>query len=263
MSKARIWQKMTVKEIRHALDETRTVLIPVGCTEQHGYHLTTDTDNHNAWEIATRAADQTGSFVAPLLPYTFSGGELEGTININLNVVSQMITEILRAFAFHGLRNLVIVLGHGGSENTEAVERGAYHFVRDFPAYQDRNVAICNVLMGDTFRRFYKQKRDFHAGEFETSLMMFWAPDEVHEDEITTDDRQILEMMRNDPDAYQVRHRNVDHPDVVPEVAQNPDIEVGVMGDPKEASADKGRKLAEKAVNEVVSLIQTLEGAKS
>lgn len=263
MSEARIWQKMTVKEIREALEETRTVLIPVGCTEQHGYHLTTDTDNHNAWEIATRAADERGSFVAPLLPYTFSGGELAGTININLNVVSQMITEILRAFAFHGLQNLIIVLGHGGTENTEAVQRGAYHFTRDFPAYEDRNVAICNVLMGETFRRFYEEERDFHAGEFETSLMKFWAPEEVQQDEIAVDEPQMLETMRDDPDAYHVENRNVDHPDVVPRVFQDPDIEVGVMGDPKKASADKGEKLAQSAVNELVSTIETLEGAES
>ncbi|MFO7933096.1 MAG: creatininase family protein [Bacteroidales bacterium] len=213
--------------------------------------------------MCTRAAERSGSFVAPLLPYTYSGGELEGTININLNVVSQIITEILRAFAFHGLKNLVIVLGHAGSENTEAVERGAYHFVRDFPTYEHCNVAICNVLMDESFQEFYEQKRDFHAGEFETSLMKFWAPDEVHENEITTDEPELLEMMRQDPDAYQDRSRKVDHPDVVPKVSQKAEIEVGVMGDPTNASAEQGRKLAKRAVDEVVSFIRTLEGAES
>ncbi|MFO7947831.1 MAG: creatininase family protein [Armatimonadota bacterium] len=263
MGNAKIWQKMTVKQIREGLQDTGTVLIPIGCTEQHGYHLTTDTDNHNAWQISTRAAEKTGSFVAPLLPYTFSGGELEGSININLNVVSQMITEILRALAFHGLQNLIIVLGHGGSENTEAVERGAYHFVRDYPGYQDRNVAVCNVLMSDIFRPFYDEERDYHAGAFETSLMMFWAPDEVLKGEITTDRPEILEMMRDDPDAYQVSHKNVDVEEVVPRVGQHPDIEVGVMGDPGKASAQMGEKLAAEAVNDLVSLIKTLEGANS
>ncbi len=263
MSDTKIWQKMTVKQIREGLRDTPTVLIPVGCTEQHGYHLTTDTDNHNAWEISTRAAGKTGSFVAPLLPYTFSGGELEGSININLNVVSQMITEILRALAFHGLQNLIIVLGHGGSENTDAVERGAYHFVRDYPGYQDRNVAICNVLMSETFRPFYDEERDYHAGAFETSLMMFWAPDEVLEDEITTDRPEILQMMRDNPDAYQVFEKNVDVEEVVPQVGQHPEIEVGVMGAPEEASAEMGKELAEQAVGDVISLIETLEGAKS
>jgi len=260
MGNAKIWQKMTVRQIRKALQETPTVLIPVGCTEQHGYHLTTDTDNHSAWQIAVRAADETGSFVAPLLPYTFSGGELPGTININLNVVSMMITEILRAFAFHGLRNLIPVLGHGGTESVQAVELGASHFVRDHVGYADRNVAVhCFFRACPSFLRCYQQERDYHAGRFETSLMMYWAPDEVFPDEMTTDREDILEMMLANPDAYQVFSKPLDDPGVVARVAQHPDIEVGVMGDPFQADVEAGRELCDEAVTNLVELIRALE----
>jgi creatinine amidohydrolase len=260
MSNAKIWQRMTVKQIREGLKSTRTVLIPIGCTEQHGYHLSTDTDNHTAWQVCVRAAEQTGSFVAPLLPYTFSGGELPGTININLNVVSMMITEILRSLAFHGLQNLIITLGHGGSENLEAVRLGASHFVRDHACYADRRVAVHNFAeLCDGFINMYTQKKDYHAGEFETALMLYWAPDDVYLDEMTTDRADILNMMRDNPDAYQVFSRPVDHPAVVQRVAQNPEIEVGVMGDPSLATVELGESLAKEAVDSLVELIRTME----
>ncbi|HOJ23481.1 MAG TPA: creatininase family protein, partial [Armatimonadota bacterium] len=65
MPKSRIMLNMTVQEIREALKETQTVILPIGCVEQHGYHLPISVDIHNAVELATRAAEETGCFVAP------------------------------------------------------------------------------------------------------------------------------------------------------------------------------------------------------
>ncbi len=262
MGKAKIWQKMTVKQIREALEDTPTVLIPVGCTEQHGYHLTTDTDNHNAWQVSVRAAERTGCFVAPLLPYNFSGGELPGTLNINPNVLSMMIAEILRSLAFHGLENLILVLGHGGTESVAAIRLGAGHFVRDFPGYADRRVAVhCFFETSPMFRRSYEQERDYHSGNFETSLMLYWAPGEVLADEMTTDREAVLQMMLDNPDAYQVFSKPVEHPSVTARVAQHPQIEVGVMGDPFKATAEFGKRLCDEAVAGLAELINAMEAA--
>jgi creatinine amidohydrolase len=261
MGKAKIWQKMSVKQIREALKETPTVLIPIGCTEQHGYHMSTDVDNHNAWEVCVRAADETGAFVAPLLPYSFSGGELPGTLNINLNVVSLMTTELLRSVAFHGLKNLIVVLGHGGTDNTAAIRRGAYHFVRDYPGYRDCSVAVhCFWELCPLFLDSFQKERDYHAARFETSLMMYWKPEEVFADEMQLDRDDIAEMMRDNPDAYQVFDKAVDHESIVAHVSQHPEIEVGVMGDPFKADAEFGERLCAEAVASLVDLIGKMEG---
>lgn len=34
-----LMENMTVEDMRRALAATRTVLVPLGVTEQHGYHL--------------------------------------------------------------------------------------------------------------------------------------------------------------------------------------------------------------------------------
>jgi len=116
MAEALLWEHMTVKEVREALENTtQTILIPLGVTEQHGYHLPLRMDCYNCEEISIRASEQCGCFVAPTLAYTYSGGELPGTINISPHVVTQMVVEILHSLCLQGLRNLIVVLGHGGS----------------------------------------------------------------------------------------------------------------------------------------------------
>ena len=133
MAGARMMETMTVQEVRQGLHETQTALPPIGVTEQHGYHLPLHTDCYSAIEIARRAADRTGCFVAPCLTYSFSGGGLPGTVEITPQLTSLVIKEILESLARHGLRNLILVLGHGGSENEQLTRYAADLFLRYNP----------------------------------------------------------------------------------------------------------------------------------
>jgi creatinine amidohydrolase len=259
MSRARIWEKMTVKEVREALKETQTVLVPVGVTEQHGYHLTLDTDSQSAFQISKRAADETGSFVAPTLTYTFSGGELPGTINIDYHLVSLLISDIIRALCANGVKNIIFVPGHGGSENSRAMREGSEMFYRQHPEYADRNVAIFNFAeVSEACKKAYIDG-DFHAGYFETSMMMYWAPDDVRPGVAPLDTPELVARMRQDPDNYQVFSANVDDPAIIKRVAQDPAIQVGVMGDPAQASVELGESICNEAVGALVELVRKVE----
>jgi creatinine amidohydrolase len=260
MSEALIWEHMTVNEVRDAMDGgMRTVLVPLGVTEQHGHHLPLRTDCYNCEEISRRTAEQTGCFVAPTLAYTYSGGELPGTINVSPHVVTQIITEILRSLCLQGLQNIVLVLGHGGSENERATQEAAEMFLRNNPQFRDRNIAVYRFWVNsETCERAFAEG-DFHAGWFETSMMLYWAPDEVRE-ECVLDDPEVVRMMREDQDAYQLREKNVDHEQVVPAVSQNPAIKVGVMGEPEKATAEIGRQITEEAVGPLVEMIEQMRG---
>ena len=91
----RIWETMTVNEMRQVLRKTQTVILPLGVTEQHNYHLPLCTDTIDAWEIAKLISARTGAVVAPALPYSFSGGGLPGTINVSPQVTSLMVQDIV------------------------------------------------------------------------------------------------------------------------------------------------------------------------
>jgi creatinine amidohydrolase len=260
MGRAKIWEKMTVKEFAEGLLESQTVLIPLGVTEQHGFHLALNTDSHSAWQISVRAAEETGCFVAPLMPYTFSGGELPGTINLDYHLVGLFIGDLLRAISANGLMNIIVVLGHGGTENDRATREGAELFLRQNPSYRDRNVAIFRFWQLSEICAAAVADGDFHAGYFETSMMLHWAPEDVRLDQVALDTPELVALMRADPDNYQAFEAHVDHPSVVKRVYQRPEIKVGVMGDPSKADVEMGEQIAANGVEHLVALIHALEG---
>jgi len=258
VAEPRLWRNMTVKDIREALNDTRTVLIPVGCVEQHGYHLPTCTDYVIADTVAARASAQTGALVVPPVMYTYSGGELPGTINISPAVVSMYLAEIVRDLARQGWKNLIIVLGHGGSENDAGVEGAMDIFLRTHPDRSDLNLAIYRFWKFSEAAQEAYEDRDYHAGYFETSMMMVAAPELVRS-EYTLDTPELVAHMREHQDGYQSRFKNVDHEAVLPHIHQNPETEVGVIGDPTSASREYGERLFDEAVEGLVQLINAAD----
>ncbi len=253
---AKLMENLTVKEITTAIREKRAVLVPLGITEQHGYHLPLSTDSHNAYQFARRASEETGSLVAPTLHYAFSGGTLPGTINISPPVVSLLITEILTSLAQQGFRKIVLILGHGGTENEQAIRDGVDYFLRKRLPDKSVTVAIfCFWKVSRLTREAFAEK-DFHAGYLETSLMLYWHPELVKEPVL--DKPEVREMLKEDQDAYQIKDRPVEDEAVFPYISQNPKIEVGVMGFPEKASAEFGREVCKEVMGELVSLIRKL-----
>jgi creatinine amidohydrolase len=261
MTKAIIWNEMTVQEIREYLKNRPTVILPIGCTEQHGYHLTTKVDILNAEEIARRVSEKIGVAILPTINYSYSGGELPGTVNVSPNVLTLYIEEICLSLAAQGVKNIIILLGHGGSENMLAFTAFRDMFLRK---HNHLDVAIALLppfLIGDDAKPLFKEG-DWHAGKTETSLMLYWAPELVHIDRIQYDSDALSNMMRADPDAYQDVKKLVDSPYVGPRVRQKKEIQVGVMGYPEEASAEIGEKIAKSSVHEIARIILEIEAQR-
>lgn len=262
MSNLRYWPEMTVKEMREALEETKTVLIPLGITEQHGHHLPLDTDTIVALGVCRRAAGQTGAVVAPEIRYAYSGGELPGTINIPTYVVEALVVETLRELARQGFQNLIVVLGHGGSENTAAVDEAADLFQRLNPQLGHLAVGVYKFFFACPTTRQAFSEGDYHAGWFETSLLLALRPELVRMDELALDEPELVGRMHEDPDAYQARRSLVEDPAVTPHVHQDPAIKVGVMGDPARASTEIGEQILAEAVEGLVALVRKIEAAR-
>ncbi len=64
-------QNMTVKLVREYLQRRKSILIPIGVIEQHGYHLPLCTDALIAENIGRMIGLRTGMLVAPTLYQTF------------------------------------------------------------------------------------------------------------------------------------------------------------------------------------------------
>lgn len=255
-----IMEFMTVREMEEALSKTKTVILPLGVIEQHGYHLPLNTDVYNCYEIAKRVAPIAGCVVAPPIPYSFSGGELLGTTDISPQTLSLVLMDIIKSLANQGFVNIIVLLGHGGSENQTAALDAADMFYRRNKRYRDIRIATVTFTdLTPSVQQAFAEK-DFHAGYLETSLMLYWRPELVRPRELwVTDSEELMAVFRIDQDAYQVRRKLVDDQYVVPIVTQNEAIRVGVMGDPSKASAEYGEKVATEAVERLVALIRKLE----
>ncbi len=247
-----VMENMTVKEVREYLQTKKSIILPIGVIEQHGYHLPLYTDALIATHLGRMIGKQTGILVAPTFHQSFSGGGLPGTINISPAVMSLAISDTLISLVSQGFRNFYLFLCHGGSENARALKDAIQVLLRTNPAFSDVMIVLSGVWdfgaeAGGLKKAF--GEGDWHAGWFETSFVMALEPDLVQMDQLETDLEPLLKLQIEHPDNYQHAEKIVDDKLVVPRMSQRPDIKVGVMGYPHRASVEIGKK----AVKAVVS----------
>lgn len=255
-------ERMTVRQVREYLRTQRSIIIPIGVTEQHGYHLPLSTDALIATHLARRIGGKIGMLVAPTIVQSFSGGGLPGTINISPAVMSLVVSDTLLSLAAQGFRNFYLFLCHGGSENARALDDALKVLLRTNPAFAEAMIALLPVWKFDAGGAGWKKsvaEGDWHAGWLETSLVMALEPDLVRMQDLALDPEPLLSLQIRHPDNYQHAEKIVDDEFVVPRMTQRPDIQVGVMGYPQRASREIGERLVRGLVEEVSEKIRSLD----
>jgi creatinine amidohydrolase len=167
--------------------------------------------------------------------------------------------DIFRSLIAQGFKNIIVLLGHGGSENTQAVNDAAMNFQRLQPDLE--GICILVVPFWELSPAYMESfgEGDYHAGKYETSMMLYWHPELVQMDHAAVDSKELLDLMRSDPDAYAARIKAIDSEFVKPRLVQNPAIEVGVMGDPFTANAELGKTIAEESSTGLAALVEKLQ----
>lgn len=253
---------MTVRDMKEAMEQTKTVIIPVGVVEQHGYHLPLSTDIMNAVRPLEIAGDRLNAVVAPSVNYCFSGGELLGTVNVSPNTFGLYISEICSEFIRMGFENVVLVLGHAGTDNRIALKNSLQMLLRRNHELAEKvTLSMVEVwLLSPTWLSGFtlEPEHDFHAGMMETAITMYWAPEMVR-DEIVMDEEYYARMMRTDQDWFEKRTKPIDSPFIVETVGQRDEIEVGVMGLPERATKELGETICNEIIDNLVKYIDTLE----
>ncbi len=259
---AYIMKNMTVEDM-NAL-ETKTVIIPVGVVEQHGFHLPLCTDICNAEKPIELAGDRLNALIAPTVNYCFSGGTLRGTINVTPNVFGLYVTDICKEFIRLGFKNVVLFLGHAGTENINALRDSLQMLMRTLGRKDITISLVCpwDLSPSHWFIKDENGEADFHAGLTETSLMLYWAPELVRE-KIVMDEPEIARNMRSDQDWYAESEKAVDHPLVLADVHQRPEIKVGVMGFPEKATREYGEVIAKEITENLIAYVNMLNEKNS
>jgi creatinine amidohydrolase len=194
--------------------------VPLGSTEQHGPHLPLSTDTDIAVALVGRLAARRRDVVAaPAVAYGSSGEHagFAGTLSIGREATELLLVELGRS-ASATFAAVVLVSAHGG--NRVPVE----HAERRLRAEGRRVLAV-----------FPRWPGDAHAGRVETSLMLALHPDRVRRERAEAGATAPIDELMPRLLAGGVRP-----------VSAN-----GVLGDPAGADAAEGRRLLDRAVDEL------------
>lgn len=163
----------TWKQIKEA--RINLAILPWGATEAHNYHLPYSTDillaTHVAAEAARVAWEKGAQLtVLPTIPFGVNTGQFDIPLDINLNPSTQflILQDIVDGLNRHNIQKLLILNAHGGNDFKQMIRELGLKFPNMF-------IATTNYYLSIEETDFFENVGE-HAGEMETSLMMYLEP---------------------------------------------------------------------------------------
>jgi creatinine amidohydrolase len=224
-------------DFRDRLAQTQSAIIPVGSLEQHGQHLPVSTDCLIAEHISIDVSQRLEYFVFPVVPY---GVSFEHAPMFNVSVrdstLSKILCDICVSIAHLGIKRIVIINGHHGN-------MGVLQYVSQNTFDRMPRESAVHVL---NYWSFMNEIFD-HAGEVETSILLAIKPGLVKMDKAEASSKILMKSR----EAYRSMTLR---PGSFPKVTGN-----GVWGNPKFASAEKGRELLSEIGENIIRTTLELE----
>lgn len=153
-------------------------ILPWGATEAHNYHLPYGTDIIEAEAIAAEAARiafEKGAkiIVLPAIPFGVNTGQREVMLDLNMNPSTQLVVlrDLVEVLNRQGIHKLILLNSHGGNDFKPMIRELGFQFPKMF-------ISSCDWFKSLDQKLFFENKDD-HAGEMETSLMLYLRPDLV------------------------------------------------------------------------------------
>ncbi len=232
----------TTSTVTDHLDDA-VALVPTGAVEQHGPALPLGTDLFAARAVAE--AVERDVVVAPPVPVGVSDHhrQFHGSLWVRPETFERYVEDVVRSLADHGPRKLVLVNGHGG--NDDALERVARRLRRDEAAFAVPWNWWSNLepLAADLFAGAGIE----HAGAVETSMVYAVAEDLVRE-------ASLNDAEADASDAWGQSVAGAALPVDAADFSAN-----GAVGRPTDASREAGRRLFERAVADLETLVDWLD----
>ena len=228
--------------------EWPVALLPFGATEPHNTHLPYGTDTIMGREVAARvaaacAAQGVRVAALPAVPFGVNSTQLDLRFTINMMPSTQLalLRDVVKSLEPHGVRALVLLNAHGGNELRA--------LVRELQPSTTMVLAIVNWWQAGDHGVF--DSAGDHAGELETAAIMHVAPHLVVPDRNTWGDGHAK------PSVFDgVRSGWAWMPRRWTQVT----ADTGV-GDPREATVEKGAAFVAQAVERIAAFCVQLAGA--
>ncbi len=175
------WDELVNSDFPKALEKShRTCILPIGILEKHGPHAPIGTDLIHVREWAAHAVKEE---YAVIFPDYFYGQINEarqqlGTFALPSHIIYELLEATCDEIARNGFDKIVILNGHGGNpEFLEFFMQSLLNKRHNYAVYLYTAAADANY--DKEFQKMHKSdiKGDLHAGEWETSVLLYYRPD--------------------------------------------------------------------------------------
>ncbi len=173
-----ILESLTSEEFLQALSKIEKVIIPIGSVEAHGPHLPLATDLYTIYELAKLLVKEVEAFLAPPIYYGLcrSTRGLPGTISIRGETLKHILLDIFSEFYAFGLKKFILLSGHAGGTHNSYLVDACEEFLNHHREAKFFVANICDILK-QALQELKIPPNDSHAGEWETSLIMYLKPE--------------------------------------------------------------------------------------
>lgn len=162
-----------------------TAILPIGSVEQHSSHLPTGTDYIIANALGEALAEKTNAYLLPALPIStcFEHKGKKGSVWMRPTTLINMIQDIVLCLRDQGFKKVMILVTHGGIFALGPA-------IRELNAmYDDLKVIKLEAAYSKEIDELIETySYDIHAGEAETSLMLYLCREHVKEDLMAQND---------------------------------------------------------------------------
>lgn len=236
---------------RQLLDlKPNVAVLPWGATEAHNYHLPHGTDvieGTALGEAAVERANAKGAkcVLLPTVPFGNDNAQLTQVATITMRGTTQyaVLHDVAESLVRQGIDRLVLLNFHGGNEFKTMIR----DVMLDLPIF----IVQVHGYITAEWKQFLDDAGGDHANEFETSYMLHVAPDWVQM-HLASDGAATpfkLRSLNTTPGVWSPREWSALTKDTG-------------TGDPRRATAEKGKKIFEALVNAAVPILTELSAAR-
>lgn len=221
-------------------------ILPWGATEPHGYHLPYGTDNLITSAIACMVAEgasrrNVDAMVLPCIPFGPQNRgqvELPFCLHSSLETMRHIFADVVESLERQGINKLIVMIGHGG--DTYGIKALTRDFSISHPGFDIVSNEYWNIISDKG--GIFGAEIDDHAGEEETSLMLYLYPEFVK-----------MELAGSGESKNFALHSLRDGIGWMPRDWSKSSIDSGI-GDPRNASAEKGKRYLNELLPPIIQL---------
>lgn len=234
-------------------DKNKVVVVPLGSLEQHGHHSPLLTDTYLVTAVAKQVEQRLRDQIY-LLPTLWLGAsdhhlDLPGTVSVPNHIYTLMIKNMVRSIVSAGFQRIFLLNGHGGNviPGTQAItelanESDDYNNI--WMAFSSYWTVAAPAMTPE--RHGMQTEQLSHAGEYETSMMLFLHGDMMRMDRVTASPPLV-----NSPYFHSEHGGRI-------QIAKRMATwtPTGAMGGPQHGTPEKGESLLKAITEEVVACLK-------